>query len=828
MEPSQSTPSLQHSPTSTSEGPGVSSSATSPDVPIESSSKKRKASTAESEKPTTHGPRSKKLAHNVIEKRYRNNLNDKFQMLRNRVPTMRAMLRGVEIEGSDMEDLEGLAPAHNFSKSTILTKAIEYIDHLEKLEKQEKKRINQVSEENSALKDEIATLRARLDAYEHNSVQTPLGLHHPVTPPEHIHYHEDPFAVAPQGRPVSQGIPQGMIPVPENMRNLHRSAQPQPHYATQNIYYPRMHNRVTQGQQMQPRLVHSNGQMLTGRLGKAMIGGFAGLMLLQGFREREESSGRALFSFPTYVLQYLRAILFPPGSGFGVTDNFINLLKIVLFVGSVLYCLEPTFVYIHYLYRPSPPPRAISAAPSVASPVEIRRKAWLTAIQTVWVPRHNILFELSALALKIVKIAVRNAIGWRGYSRITGMTEEQEAGRIKAWEIALDAQLTGGDEEISMSRLLLSFMASWTLPSNPSRSLIRSLQSRIIARDFANAKYGAGSVIEVISMTVAKYYWEKAVEQRSTFRTDNAPLSPHIATLLSLEFSEVMVPSVIQRAFNLAWNKSSAADTDADAAMDNVVLDSAIYSPLDAVAAWTSTLSLQRILARYLENDVSSDDQLAKALQVTIDVAPPTSQARARALVAKAIIVDQHRAINVAEAFHELPCHPTSPVSDSPGRVTLINAVGNAPIANDIRVSLALAKCLELLSYGVNQPGGPSAYTRALDLINKASLYEMDFSWLSFAAMYTMLVTLASDKVFIQEAGHGLEAMASHMRTWKGLQVDQTELSSEAIKRIITKCTEVSKYVVGLKASVGKGEVVEDGVDDGYASLETMSVHAGD
>ncbi|KAK1477718.1 helix-loop-helix DNA-binding domain-containing protein [Colletotrichum cuscutae] len=38
---------------------------------------------------------------------------------------------------------------------------------------------------------------------------------------------------------------------------------------------------------------------------------------------------------------------------------------------------------------------------------------------------------------------------------LTGLTEEQEAARVKAWSIALDAQLAGGDVEINKSRLTL-------------------------------------------------------------------------------------------------------------------------------------------------------------------------------------------------------------------------------------------------------------------------------------------------------------------------------------------------------------------------------------
>lgn len=90
-------------------------------------------------------------AHNIIEQRYRNRMNDKFTALQNCVPTLRAAVkRGSKTradfdadmdkdlygasdgEKDDGEDLEGLAPATKLNKATILTKSVEYIKFLEK------------------------------------------------------------------------------------------------------------------------------------------------------------------------------------------------------------------------------------------------------------------------------------------------------------------------------------------------------------------------------------------------------------------------------------------------------------------------------------------------------------------------------------------------------------------------------------------------------------------------------------------------------------------------------------------------------------------------
>lgn len=94
-------------------------------------------------------PRSKS-AHNVIEQRYRNKINDKFQILQRAVPTLRVLAmqkkKYKEFEDSSEEDLdedsapmsanevvdlEGLEPARKLNKGTILAKSIEYIRFLE-------------------------------------------------------------------------------------------------------------------------------------------------------------------------------------------------------------------------------------------------------------------------------------------------------------------------------------------------------------------------------------------------------------------------------------------------------------------------------------------------------------------------------------------------------------------------------------------------------------------------------------------------------------------------------------------------------------------------
>ena len=58
----------------------------------------------------------RKTAHNMIEKRYRTNLNQKIAALRDAVPSLRATTKNSKGEDVLQEDLQGLAPAHKLNK----------------------------------------------------------------------------------------------------------------------------------------------------------------------------------------------------------------------------------------------------------------------------------------------------------------------------------------------------------------------------------------------------------------------------------------------------------------------------------------------------------------------------------------------------------------------------------------------------------------------------------------------------------------------------------------------------------------------------------------
>lgn len=115
-----------NSPNSTTSGKSISSPETHDEHPDGNTrSRKRKSSASadeeEEDEDDDSNPPAKKTAHNMIEKRYRVNLNDKIAALRESVPSLRIMRKSQKGEDTadDRENLQGLQPAHKLNKATV-------------------------------------------------------------------------------------------------------------------------------------------------------------------------------------------------------------------------------------------------------------------------------------------------------------------------------------------------------------------------------------------------------------------------------------------------------------------------------------------------------------------------------------------------------------------------------------------------------------------------------------------------------------------------------------------------------------------------------------
>ncbi|ODQ81486.1 hypothetical protein BABINDRAFT_165034 [Babjeviella inositovora NRRL Y-12698] len=227
-------------------------------------------------------------AHNMIEKKYRTNINSKILMLRDAVPSLRVAAGSVDVS---MEELDGLAPASKLNKASVLTKATEYIKHLER--------------KNDSLAQEVSDLRMLL-------AQQSQRLQHP----------------------------QQMI--------MMEHIQQQPQFQRTNLQMNNINVNMVMdtNDNTIPAPIQQNGFMSGNLPGKVVMGGMAGIIGTTLFHE--DMDFRGLSAFPVFnhpmvvqfsyfikvilVLGTVLAILQPYLFGQGKSEklNLFSLLRSIL------------------------------------------------------------------------------------------------------------------------------------------------------------------------------------------------------------------------------------------------------------------------------------------------------------------------------------------------------------------------------------------------------------------------------------------------------------------------------------------------------------------
>lgn len=751
-------------------------------------------------------PQTFKRSHTVIEKRYRTNLNKKIAALRESVPSLRN-------DSQDAADLGGLTPASKLNKATVLSKAMEYIQHLERrngsLEKENAKLRNLSRPSEQAAEANERTLRNTLEESKDQRLSP-----HSQSPP--------PTACA---SPPPAALPKGMIRVPDSIRNL-RSSASQGHYAG----YLCNENEEQEGS--------SPGRASTGQpkdrgklFGKLMIGSLAGLLIMEGFGEREsdgtQPSGRGLLALPTVPSSYVVRMFWTLKEGLAVSVPVLlmppmpSLFKLFLVLSALAFGL--------FLYLFSSKPKSstndtatvLAAAPSLASPIEVRQKAWLTAIQTVGVPRHRMFPELIALHSEALKYVIRQLIGWPGYAWLTGRTEEDEIARVRAWDLAIDAQLTGGDSEVSKSRLVLTIFASGTLPCTPARLMLKALHIRILLWEATKSGWSIWCVLHKAAAQLARQQWLLAQELQKCSKSTSSSLPDvqetlpeHLSALLQLSSDELFTDLIVQRAYNLAWNRPTREDAmGEDVGIDIVVEDYAIRSPLDALAAWASSVALQRALLAWYEEGRILKPSHEEDLELALQVAPPASSAYARALAARAVFFEGDRESHVAELLQDLlptkkpnSCNTASSTSES----VFVDSSIPERVRNDIRSTVQCAATLGLLKQPTRKE---DTVEKAVDLLEAIYLNASDKSLLGFAAAHQLLLVLVEENKS-GETESRLNRVMLRLRSWvdgpgsnKSKLDDQVQVTmGEAIDELVPR-------------NSTKRRLSDDSNDTGYESM---------
>ena len=607
--------------------------------------------------------------------------------------------------------------------------------------------------------------------------------------------------------PSPTNDPQGMMHVPEDVRRLQVGMSQQIYPVPQEQY---------RRQPQQP--IGPNGwQNGGGYFGKLMVGSLAGLMIMEGFSEAEQQDGspnaRGLFALPTQVLRSVSRSFHSSAdfSFMGFHSSSAQTLasfKILLVLGTLLYVFLPT------LFTSKPGSKqgkeqntTVAAAPSLASPIQVRRQAWLTAIQTVWVPRHNFFLEAAALCLKIMKLSMRNVVGSQGYAYITGITEQQEGARVKAWTIALDAQLAGGDVEVSMSRLTLTLLASETLPDSPARLMLKALHIRVLLWEVGNAGANGFYMFHEAAAKMARWKWNEARKLNQllmhTKEKQEDELPEYLTILLEQECDDVLVDWISQRAYNLAWNLKTSHNSESQSQdMDGVVDDAAIRSPLDAVSAWYSSSLLQKALTKSLATTADDTDiqkSITDDIALAIKLAPIGSGAQIRALVARAVISKEKQGFNIAASLQALgPLEKSSESKDGHNIIQTSTSISNLP---DIKMSLRCAMAIAHLDR-FPAPENPEMAHRIIRTIVPSNI-----TLLSFTAMFKLMEKIYGHQPVSVSCSSSLETLTGNLRIWiGGKDGDRSGLEKGVKKEMIERCLKVTKHVVGM-------------VDAGYGSM---------
>jgi hypothetical protein len=626
-----------------------------------------------------------------------------------------------------------------------------------------------------------------------------------------------------------------MIPIPDDMKRILAAQQMN---AGRPYPVPNQHYGQTPALVRQQQIQQQQQQVQAGRwnpyLGKLMVGSLAGLMLVEALVESEPSSettdGRGLSFLPPVKLlaTFVQSTHLSIGGHYFSAIDLIGKLRLLSLLGLVVWLACSTFLDTS-VFQPSKKSKSttslVRAVPSLASPIHVRRQAWLTAIQTVWVPSHNFFLEAAALLLKTLKYTLRNVVGSHGYLAVTGLSEEQEAARIKAWSIALDAQLAGGDVEINKSRLTLTLIASGTLPDTPLRLMLKALHIRVLLWRLN----GASRAANMIAAKLARSRWNEARQLNRILNSltegESSPedaLPEHLAALLEQECDEVLNDAIIQRAHNLAWNQHTTHNVvDKIDGMDTVVEDAAVRSPMDAVAAWYSSLTLHRVLIASLQKQKPSS---TPSIDLAITLAPIGSNAQVRALVARAVLADSKRGAHIIAAMQALgpSANPDKHPRDSRGAPPPLIDSPMTRIVPDPDARMALRCAMAIAQLRRFRDPEDAVYRVIAEVVpavvgeeGEGGLVE-GMSLLGCVAAYWLMEVLEGHAVAREVCSRGLERLAGGLRRWVGSEgAGGSGLGVGLRRAMIERCLAVTKSVVGMEADPGYHSMEEECVDEG-------------
>ncbi|KAH8646278.1 hypothetical protein BX600DRAFT_519111 [Xylariales sp. PMI_506] len=563
-------------------------------------------------------------------------------------------------------------------------------------------------------------------------------------------------------------------------------------------------------------------------LGRVVMALLAGIATSESLHTSDSNDGRSLFaipvwSFPAFAHHIPEQLIYT--RLYSLEGLIMPFLKLILFLAGFVYILWPLVLQAS---TPAPSEKT-TASDDGESPgpfedlIALRRHAFLTAAQSIWIPKGWVL-ELTAILLKLFKLSFR-AIGldfFASSNRLASTTEGAEAARIKAWDIAMESQLLGGDTSPSDGHMLLTLLAAWSLPRTPVRRMLMALHIRVLFARSSRLPIGIGSrLFQLCSHYFSRKCWEEArglvgqqSQNQAPTHTEQGTFPRHLQQLLKLDVDEALNDKVIQRCSALIWRnaKSSRASVPSNPTVsavidieDTLLRDPSIRSPLDAAAAWWAIDSIQEVIVEWLEEDSEARVRVAtnwlQSLNSAISTSAAGSVVFAYGLVVRAILVEHERRRHIIEAIRIARMTPVCWGSLSEAQsISPVTAALSSLFYADLALALKTAMVISRLDQLQSSSPSEGPIATLVRQIGNTGDAQKTFGLLSFAALRLILEAIYRDPAVACRNKEVLEQAAGQLRSWtRRSGANMAKLSPKAEQSAVQLCMRVFTWVFGIK-----------------------------
>ncbi len=791
-------------------------------------------------------PKKEKSSHNMIEKKYRTNINDKIMALRDSVPSLRCL-----VTNQEPIDLDGLTPASKLNKATVLTKATEYIHHL-------KQRNEMLLRENEELRKCEIMRRQQQQRCNPQMPMMPMSnmnmnnlqMNMDMNPGINMGFDMD----------IPMDIPSfiqrrgfSMPELPENNNNNNNcvtdpnpqllSPQSQPQ-SRQNSHSSLQTNNRSSNLQSNNNQNPSITQSLPSKLLMVSMAGVMGTNLMSDFTD---TKGLSIFPIGFINNQQLH--------------SFFSFLKLALVIGSIITMFFPfllsslsssstssndskllkTKQHLKFLEH-----QKILNSDSY-NLIERSRSIWdiKTSNFNLNYPIGNISSQISLylsffLQSSIVLLFGKNSL-FMFQSFINNDTttmiidDKYELEKSNAIKTCLEVQLCGGDLNISKSRLIFSLFQNLLNDLNHSNN--NTKQIKIIDYMRYTVLFGVifqNTLFEKIGKLFMKMFWNKANDllnnddDNNNNQKDDEILKPHLKSLLQTPFSEIFENSqIINLVYDLCWNNDEhmLQMLNLDEGYYSIIKDGTISNILDVLSAVVSSFVLRGLLVskvleinkEQINNDniheeEEEEENPNKGLDYCFSLAPKNSIQYRRCLVAKGLLSTSNDSLDDIKSAITLTNDELYVDGDLDNSES--NDINNKPNTfvqcQMLKVKLTKIESLES--------------TIIFNSLNSITSSEIDL--LSFTAIYQALSTIklySLQALLSSKFENQLEAITGLCRIWIGASADSSSSNqqNQQQRQIYSKSgmsikerEDVVEVLINMGRSFG-GVLIED---EGYGS----------